>query len=109
MPPVDTYSRGSSGLVSQKRGAAEGPCTRRDSLHVVPSPLLWDSGRGGALVAPDASLAWLCATGLMTQAPLLLFLLNLFPNVPVAFLRVRGIGRKGDEPRFASLAKQTHT
>ena len=41
--------------------------------------------------------------------PLLLFLLDLFPSVPVASLRAWGIGRKGDEPRFALLAKQTHT
>lgn len=31
------------------------------------------------------------------------------PSVPVAFLRACGIGRKGDEPRVALLAKQTHT
>lgn len=64
---------------------------------------------GRALEVPDVSLALLHAIGLMAQAPFLLFLLNLLPSVPVAFLRVWGIGRKGDEPRVAFLAKQTHT
>lgn len=44
-----------------------------------------------------------------SHRPFASFPLDLFPSVPVAFLRVWGIGRKGDEPRFALLAKQTHT
>lgn len=77
----------------------------RDSPQLA--PMGWPEGR--ALEAPDESLALLHATGLITQAPLLLVLLNLSPRAPVAFLRVWGIGRKGDEPRVASLVKQTHT
>lgn len=81
----------------------------RDSLGCDLQPLAAKGAqKGRALWAPDESLARLHATGHITQGPLLLFFLDLFLSVPVAFLRVRGIGRKGDEPGFALLAKQTH-
>lgn len=59
--------------------------------------------------AAGGPLALLHAAGLTAQTTLLPSLLVLFPSVPMAFLRVWSIGRKGHEPRVALLTKLTHT
>lgn len=107
MHPID-QSQDSSGSFLQRGGP---------SVRLERGP--WDPGillswllrmfRVGTLWRPQMTCGLALCHWPHHQASLLLVLLHVSPRAPVAFLRVWDISRKGDEPRIASLAKQTHT